>query len=173
MRSLALIAVSFLTIFSGCGTAADTDVVPAIPPGIDANKFVLQEEPDGAIGVIEARETSEDGKPLVMVGCIGGIANPWIDGRAAFTLLDASMTVVAEGEEMTEGAICTGECCDDLRAGCTALVKFVDAKGSVIPVDSRQLFGVKESDMLVIEGTAQKDKSGNFVMIASRLFIRQ
>jgi hypothetical protein len=108
-----------------------------------------------------------------MVGRIGGTANPWIDGRAAFTVLDASMTVVAESEDMAEGAICTEECCDAERATCTALVKIVDPQGSLVSVDSRQLLGVKESDMVVVQGRAQKDDKGNFVMLADRVYIRE
>lgn len=161
-----------LPIASGCGTATDSSVVQATPVSIDAKKFLLQEEPNGAIGVIAARESAEDGKPLVMVGRIGGATNPWIEGRAAFTLLDASMTVVATGEE-AEGAICTEDCCATERLACTAVVKFVDGNGRVVAVDSRQLLGVKESDMVVVEGKAQKDKNGNFVMLASRVYIRQ
>lgn len=166
--SLSVLAVA---ISIGCGRSTEPRTM-ATAVSIDSKKYLLQEEPDGAIGVIAARESAEDGKPLVMVGRIGGTANPWIDGRAAFTLLDASMSVVAEGEE-GENAICTEACCDDLRKDCTALVKFVDAQGSVIPVDSRQLLGVKESDMLVVEGKAQKDKTGNFVMLANRIYIRR
>lgn len=157
----------------GCGMATDSAVVQTTAANIDGAKYLLNEEPEGAVGVIEARESAEDGKPLVMVGRIGGAANPWIDGRAAFTVLDASMTVVAEGEENSDaGTICTEECCDAERATCTALVKFVDANGSVLPVDSRQLLSVKQDDMLVIQGKAQKDKNGNFVMLADRVYVR-
>ncbi|MEK6250009.1 MAG: hypothetical protein N2C12_17630, partial [Planctomycetales bacterium] len=132
----------------------------------------LAEEPDGAMGVIAARESVEDGAPLVLVGRIGGCAKPWIEGRAAFTLLDASMSVVAEGEESADGEICEGDCCATERLGCTTLVKVVDQQGKVLPVDSRDLFGLKESDMVVVQGTAKKDESGNFVMLAKGIFIR-
>lgn len=167
-----LFTLALLLIASGCGSSTNPEAALVTAAGFDGKQYLLNEEPDGAIGVIAARESSEDGKPLIMVGCIGGTANPWIEGRAAFTLLDASMSVVAEGEE-SENAICTEACCDELRVGCTALVKLVDSQGSVIPVDSRQLLGVQESDMLVVEGKAQKDKAGNFVMIANRVYIRR
>jgi hypothetical protein len=172
MRSFFLLAVLATAI--GCGTAPESAgiVAQATAVNIDGSKFLLNEEPEGAVGVIAARESAEDGKPLVMVGRIGGAANPWIEGRAAFTLLDASMTVVAEGE-MAEGAICTGDCCATERLTCTAMVKVVDAEGQLIAVDSRQLLGVKEADMVVVEGKAQKDKTGNFVMLANRVYIRR
>jgi hypothetical protein len=172
MRSIFIsLSILAIAICTGCGTSAEPSIT-ATNVSIDGTKYLLNEEPDGAIGVIAARESAEDGAPLVMVGRIGGATNPWIEGRAAFTLLDASMTVVATGEE-ANGAICTEECCATERLACTAVVKFVDGSGRVVSVDSRQLLGVKEADMVVVEGKAQKDKTGNFVMLANRIYIRQ
>ena len=157
----------------GCGTATTSPSQPlATPADIDASLFTLAEEPEGAVGVIAAKEDAEDGAPLVLVGRIGGSEKPWIDGRAAFTLLDASMAVVAEGEDSGEGEICTGDCCASERLNCTTLVKVVDEHGKLVPVDSRELLGLKESDMVVVQGTAKKDESGNFVMLAKGVFIR-
>ncbi|QEG35885.1 hypothetical protein [Bythopirellula goksoeyrii] len=172
---LTIFALLSLPIVIGCGTSVDSTAtaIHATAVSIDGSKFLLTEEPEGAVGVIAAREEAEDGKPLVMVGRIGGSTNPWIEGRAAFTLLDASMSVVAEGEDSGEGELCTGDCCATERLACTAMVKVVDAEGKLVSVDSRQLLGVKEADMVVVEGRAQKDESGNFVMLANRVFIRR
>jgi hypothetical protein len=160
-----------LTGLSGCGNAPAIE--SAAQSDIDGSQFLLNEEPDGAVGVIAARESAQDGASLVLVGRVGGSANPWVDGRAAFMLLDASMSVVAEGEDSAEGELCTGDCCATERLACTTLVKVVDASGQVVPVDSRELLGLKESDMVVVEGSAKKDKSGNFSMLAYRVFIRR
>jgi len=108
-----------------------------------------------------------------MVGRIGGAANPWIDGRAAFTLLDASISVVAEGEDSGEEELCMGDCCAAERINCTTLVKVVDAQGKLVSVDSRKLLGLNVSDMIVIQGNAKRDESGNFVMLATGVFIRK
>ena len=157
----------------GCGTGSTTESQPSHTANhVDGTQFLLDEEPDGAVGVIAARESAEDGAPLVLVGRIGGSANPWIEGRAAFTLLDASMTVVAEGEDSTDGQICTGDCCATERLACTTLVKIVDANGQVVPVDSRKLLGLKDSDMVVVQGTAKKDKTGNFSILVNRVYVR-
>ena len=170
---MAILAFASFGITAGCGIATDGQTAAlATNVSMDGKQYLLNEEPDGAVGVIAARESAEDGKPLILVGRIGGAANPWIDGRAAFTVLDASMTVVATGEE-AEGAICTDDCCATERLACTAVVKVIDADGKLIPIDSRQLLGVKESDMVVAEGKAQKDKNGNFVMLAHRIYIRR
>lgn len=172
--SLALLLLfSGLAISTGCGTSSDSVSEQTITPvSVDASLYQLSEEPEGAMGVIAARESAEDGAPLVLVGRIGGCAKPWVDGRAAFTLLDASMSVVAEGEDSVDGEICAGDCCATERLSCTTLVKVVDEQGQLVPVDSRDLFGLKESDMVVVQGNAKKDESGNFVMLAKGIFIR-
>lgn len=178
MKSIHLLTATVLLSLPavvGCGSAGESSATAAsaAKASIDGSKFLLAEEPAGAIGVIEARETAADGKALVMVGRVGGSANPWIEGRAAFTLLDASMTVVTEGEDTEEGAICTGDCCATERLECTAMVKVVDSDGELVAVDSRQLLGIKESDMVVVAGKAKKDESGNFVMLASGVHVRR
>lgn len=182
MRSFALFALLSsvsLPFITGCGQSTQSTAIAAPATvtnpviNIDGSSFLLNEEPTGAVGVIAARESAEDGKPLVLVGRIGGAANPWIDGRAAFTLLDASMSVVAEGEDSGDGELCMGDCCAIDRLASTALVKIVDSQGKLVPVDSRKLLGLKESDMVVLQGTAKKDESGNFVMLAKGVYVRK
>lgn len=172
---LSALALLGLPIVVGCGSASESPATAARTPAIsiEGSKYLLAEEPADAIGVIEARESAEDGTPLVLVGRIGGSANPWIEGRAAFMLLDASMNVVAEGEDSADGEICTGDCCANERVHFTTLVKVVDAEGQLVSVDSRELLGLQESDMVVVEGNAQKDDSGNFVMLAKSIYIRR
>ena len=178
MRSFVLMAflsAVSLPCITGCGNSTQSTAIAshATAINIDGSKFLLDEEPAGAVGVIAARESAEDGKPLVLVGRIGGSAKPWVDGRAAFMLLDASMSIVAEGEEdVAEGKLCTGDCCASELLDCTTLVKVVDEQGRLVPIDSRKLLGLKESDMVVVQGTAKKDENGNFVMLAEGVYIR-
>ena len=168
------IALTGAAMSIGCGSATESPAVASSSVAtIDASQYRLEVEPDGAVGVIAARESADDGAPIVLVGRVGGSARPWVDGRAAFTLLDASMAVVAEGEDSGDGELCTGDCCALERSNCTTLVKVIDSQGKLVPVDSRELLGLKESDMVVVQGTAQKDKTGNFVMLAEGVFVRQ
>lgn len=168
-----LFSAATLVANSGCGKspAMQTQTTESTA-NIDGSQFMLADEPDGAVGVIAAREAAEDGAPLVLVGRVGGSDNPWIEGRAAFTLLDASVTVVAEGTDSEEGEICTGDCCATERLHCTTLVKIVDEKGQLVPVDARKLLGLRMLDMVVLQGTAKKDETGNFVMLAKGVFVR-
>lgn len=166
-------SVAMVGALVGCGEEAATQSEGATPVSIDRSQFVLGEEPDGAVGVIAAKQEAEDGALLVLVGRIGGSERPWIDGRAAFTLIDASMNVVAEGEDSAEDELCAGDCCATELLACTTLVKFVDASGRVVPVDSRELLGVDENDMVVVQGKAKKDETGNFSMLATGIYVRK
>lgn len=159
----------------GCGDTA----TPATSSGqlttvsIDASKYALAEEPEGAIGVIAARESAKDGESIVVVGRIGGASNPWIEGRAAFVLLDASMMLVANGTDSAQGEICLDDCCAQERAASTTLVKVVDSSGQVLAVDARKLLNVTENDMIVVHGKVNKDQAGNFVVLADGVHVRR
>lgn len=169
-----ILLLTFAAALTGCGGSSMPETaVSATTAAINGEKFLLSDEPDGAIGVIEARDTAEDGQPVVIVGRIGGAENPWIEGRAAFTLLDASMTLVADGAESEAGEICLDDCCAEERGKCTTLVKVVDADGKLVAADSRKLLGVAEADTVVVQGTASKDESGNFTVQAQGVFVRR
>lgn len=58
---------------------------------IDGTKFLLASEPAGATDVIKVREAAQDSDDVVIVGRIGGSEDPWVDGRAAFTIVDLSL----------------------------------------------------------------------------------
>lgn len=172
--SLAL-ATSISMALTGCGqsSSANGSAQAVTPVSYDGSKYLLVDEPDEAIGVIEARKSAKNGEPVVIVGRIGGAKNPWIDGRAAFMLLDASMVLVADGTESAEGEICMDECCAAERTGSTTLVKVVDDSGKVLAVDARQLLKVAENDMVVVSGNVSKDDAGNFVVLAKGVHVRR
>lgn len=165
MRVINLLAVMAMASSMGCGSSSQTTV--------DSQRYLLSAEPTGAIGIIAAREDTEDGDTLVIVGRVGGSKDPWIDGRAAFTLLDAAVTVVGDGEDSTENEMCLADCCASERIACTALVKVVDEAGALVPIDSRLLLGLNDSDLVVVEGIAKRDESGNFVMLANGVYVRR
>jgi hypothetical protein len=174
LSCLFIISISSISL-TGCGggASADADSRMATSRSVDAAKYVLAEEPDGAIGVIAARAEAKHGDPVVLVGRIGGSANPWVDGRAAFMLLDASVIVVANGTESAPGQVCMDDCCAIARAESTTLVKVVDVRGTVLAADARKLFGIAADDMVVVRGKVNKDEAGNFVVLADGVHVRK
>jgi hypothetical protein len=136
----------------------------------DGAKYLLSVEPEGAQGVTALRDSAQDDDQVVVVGRIGGGVKPWIEGRAAFVLVDAAVQLACEeGETCSEGCAC---CAEDL-ANATAMVKFVDTEGRVLPTDARKLLGVKDLEAVVVQGTAQRDQGGNLTVLASGIYIRR
>jgi len=121
---------------------------------------------------------------VVLVGQIGGLANPWKEtqpdfpfarNQAAFFLADpvtvveneASGHVHASGEEC---AFCEAHATD--RSAMLAMIRFLDENGDVLPVDVRELFDIKESDTVVIQGKARVIEGGMMVVDATGIYLR-
>lgn len=136
--------------------------------------YKLAEQPKDAADVIATRGESENwaenGADVVVVGRIGGRANPWLKGAAAFTIADRSLTPCNE----IEGDTCKTPwdyCCEADLGKATALVMFVDDMGKVVKQDARELLGVKELDTVYLVGKAKRDKAGNVTVMAAKLFV--
>lgn len=132
------------------------------------NEYILPTEPTGALDVMDVRENAKDGESVLVLGRIGGGVKPWIDGRAAFLLVDERLVSSCDEEQCQDEC---AECAQELAAA-TTMVKFVDAQGKVLAVDARQLLGLKEQQTVVVRGTASRDKSGNVSIVANGIHIR-
>ena len=73
---------------AGCAKEKET-AAPA--PPVDGSKYLLSQEPEGAVDVRQIRETSQDEDDVVVVGRIGGEEDPWVEGVAAFSIVDLSI----------------------------------------------------------------------------------
>jgi hypothetical protein len=143
------------------------------PMETTTSKYVLSMEPAAAQDVKAAHATTTGGAEVVLVGRIGGASDPWIKGRAAFTIVDNSLQACSDvpGDECeTPWDYC---CVTDQLPGATALVKIVDASEELIAVDARQLLGVKELDRVVVRGKAKRDNDGNLTVLADGVFIKK
>ncbi len=168
-----LIPLAALLMFSGCGDSTDVAAPDSATstPTVDASAFLLDAEPDGAMGVVKVRTESKDGDEIVIVGRIGGNKNPWIDGRAAFSIVD----MAAKPCNAIPGDKCPvpwDYCCEDDLASKTTLVKFNDENGKLVAAGAKDLFGLKELDTVVISGKAKVDDAGNVTVMAEGMFVR-
>ncbi len=90
------LSVALFGFAAGCGKQA-AESKPAVPLSkIDAGQFLLTAEPADAQGVIQVRKSSQDKDDVVVVGRIGGSEVPWIEGRAAFSIVDPSLKCCGE-----------------------------------------------------------------------------
>jgi len=175
-RSVLTLMLGLLSI-TGCSRDTASQSEPEQPAtetvtATAAADLLLVSEPAGAGDVIAVRQQASDGDDVVVVGRIGGSENPWIDGRAAFSIVDNSLKACSD----IEGDGCPKPwdyCCETSRlADASALIKVVDADGNLIAGDAKQLLGVRELSTVVAQGKAQRDEAGNLTVLASAIYVK-
>ena len=172
------LGLAVLFVFAGCSQPEDSSAAKT-PPKSDynASHLVLDAEPDGGQQIIAARESAKDAEEIVLIGRIGGSLNPWVDGRAAFSVVDSSLPACSDNKADGESCSCKTPwdyCCEtDKLPNAMALVKFVESDGSPVKHDARAIFGLKELQTVVVKGTAQRDDAGNLTVLANAMYVRK
>lgn len=161
-----------IVMWVGCEQAPAPSVMVSTAASKAGAQYLLSAEPQAAKSILQVRDESKQGDEIVLVGRIGGDVNPWVEGRAAFSLVDLSAKACSD----IPGDNCPTPwdyCCetDKLVKGKT-LIKLVGDDGKPVATDARELLGVKELDTLVVQGQAQRDDSGNLTILASKIFVR-
>jgi hypothetical protein len=178
MKKAVIVSIAFALglLAAGCSPRNDSAVGSGVQSVSEADraKYVLASEPAGAKGVISLRKEVKDGDEVVVLGRVGGSASPLVKGRAAFTVVDASLTPCNEkaGDECQTP---WDYCCDPPEeiAKASAMIKFVDEQGKTLPHDASDLLGIKPLQTVVVRGKAKRDESGNLTVLASGLFVRR
>ncbi len=160
MTRNACFAALAAVLLAGCSQSND-------PAG---SEYVLAAEPAGALGIVEARETVQNDDEVVLVGRIGGDTDPFVEGIAAFTLVDLSL----EPCPADEGCPTPWDYCCDLNKlpSHKATVKVVDQQGRLVSVDARKLLGVDTLATVVVRGKAKRDEAGNLTVLADGVYLK-
>jgi hypothetical protein len=130
---------------------------------------------DGALEIIQARKSSKNDQPITVVGRIGGSLNPWVDGVAAFSIVDRSLKACSDG--LSDGETCSCKtpwdyCCEaDQLKDAMALVKFVQKNGKIVKHDARKLFELSELQTVIVQGKAERDEAGNLTILAAQMYL--
>lgn len=168
-----LIILTFAAMTAGCDQSATapssqtTSTTSAAPTA--SAEMLLNKQPENARPVAEVRESAKDGADVTILGRIGGAENPWVEGRAAFTIVDPKLSPCAADEGCpTPWDYC---CSTDQLADNQAMIKFVDAAGDTVEQDARKLLGVKELQTVVVKGKAKRDEAGNLTVLANSVFV--
>jgi hypothetical protein len=173
ISSVVVLVVLAGVLASGCGPKAgrSPDASPASQSSSPRAEYLLKAEPAGAEGVKAVRAKAKDNDEVTVVGRVGGDAKPWVEGMAAFVIVDPEMKPC----DANEGCATPWDyCCDlDLLPKVKALVKIVDSQGRAVPTDARKLLGIKELQTVVAHGRAQRDEAGNLTVLADGVFLRQ
>ena len=151
----------------GCGEAGvPVDAAKAVAPD---PTYVLTAEPAGATGVGEVRNSETE--DVTVVGRIGGTAEPFVDGVAAFTIVDPKVPHCSAEEGCpTPWDYC---CTQNQVKDNIATVKVVDETGELVAKDAKTLLGVEELSMVVVQGTAKRDEQGNLTVLAENVYVKE
>ena len=152
---------------AAAGPSASGQTASGQPSGTE---YLLPKEPAGAEGVAQLRTTAATGDEAVVLGRIGGDKAPFVEGVAAFLIVDPGLN------PCKKGCGCPTPwdyCCDlnELPAN-KAMVKVVDRQGKIVAEDARKLLGVKELTTVVARGKAKRDEAGNLTVLAEGVYLR-
>jgi hypothetical protein len=159
---LTLIAVfmSVSALMVGCGKSPSS--------GGAGSNYLTTIEPAGAVGVAAAKGGTDES--ITVVGRIGGSEKPFVEGLAAFTIVDPQIEPCGKEEGCpTPWDYC---CAQDKMKDNLATVKVVDAKGAPVSGDAKELLKVKELSTVVVQGKRQSDAEGNLIILASKVFVK-
>jgi hypothetical protein len=147
---------------------------PAQTGAADAAKapesaYLLTEKPADAQGVALARKNEAGDDEVTVEGLIGGSEAPFVEGMAAFTIVDPAVQPCSadEGCPMPWDYCCNTDQLKDSMA----MVKIVGADGKTVSKDARELLGVKELSKVVVRGKAKQDEQGNLTVLADKVYV--
>jgi hypothetical protein len=170
-RTIWLGSLAVVAVIIGCARKPSNETaVEAHQPTAEGRKYLLSEEPEGAQDVVAMREQAGHDEEVTVIGRIGGSVTPWVEGRAAFSLVDRSLAACSD----IPGDACPTPwdycCVTDKLPQASALVKVVDADGTLVATDARELLGLHELQTVAVKGRAQRDEAGNVTILATAIY---
>ncbi len=155
---------------SGCGQSESTNAASVDSP---LAQYLLEEAPEGAITVVQARSTAQPGSPIVVAGQIGATLEPFSPTYATFVLADTSIDFCNE----LHGDTCPtpwDACCESkekVRAS-RASVQFL-ADGNPVQGTLKGVGGLTELDHVVVAGTVDAASTPENLIINATGIYRQ
>ena len=163
-RSIALLVL--VSLVSACGGEGSAKSAAA-PKSALPESFHLAAAPAGAKTVLEAKATAAGAAEIA----VRGTASEFVEGMAAFTLVDASMKSCADmGEDHCETP--WDYCCNDATelARGSALVDFRE-DGKILSTGARGFHGLDHLAQVVVVGKPTLDASGNLSIAATGVHV--
>lgn len=170
MKTLMITLTCAMLVTAGCSKpeTANSGNSGTEPSG---SQYLIDVEPANATPVGEARQSTKDGDSVTLVGHIGGSSEPFVDGLAAFTIVDPEVQYCQPDEGCpTPWDYC---CTQNEVKENIATVKIVNDSGSPVEESAKQLLDVKELSLVVVEGKAKRDDQGNLSVLADKVFVKK
>lgn len=162
------------------GTSNTTPAPAATPPappagsasaGPDAFPALIVDSIDGApVAIAEAKASAKEGDKIILTGHIGGREDPFVAGRAAFTLVDPKLHPCTDGCKTPWDFCCDSQ--EDIAAN-AATIQVVDADGRVIRTPINGHKGIKPGAEIVVAGTVTKrDTPAVLIVNADKIWVK-
>jgi hypothetical protein len=132
----------------------------------------LAEQPADAKPPEEAKKSAKAGDPITLRGRIGGSVDPFVPGRAVFTLVGPGLKACSENAD--DGCKTPWDyCCDtkDEIAAHSATIQVVDASGAPLKLNVKGQNGLKELSDVIIVGKVAQAQGAVLVVNASGMYI--
>ena len=167
MKTILYLTLTF-TLITIVGCSRPTSEDSAGPTG---KQYLMNAEPANVTPVGMARKSARNGDTVALIGHIGGSAEPFVKGMAAFKIVDPKVKYCPpeEGCPKPWDYCCTQ---NEVKEN-IATVKVVNKQGEPVLEDAKKLLGVKELSLVVVQGTTQRDKNGNLSVLANKIFIKK
>ena len=148
------------------------DAVAALPASDVPEGFYLASAPSGAKPVAEVVAAAKDGDAVVVTGRVGGAKKVFVDGYAAFTLMDPKVAPCG-GEGMDDCSTPWDYCCEPPNViAANALSVELVADGKPLAASARGFHGLDHLKTVVVTGTVDKDSAGNVRVLATGLHVQ-
>lgn len=156
----------------GGGSADGGASAKASAPALPADLF-LTAAPAGAKDVKDAKTDVKVGQTMTITGRIGGSTEPFVDGRAIFTIVDPHVKSCAEMEQKDHCKTPWDYCCeprDELTAN-MATVRVAGADGQPLKIGLKDVQGLKPLAIVTVRGTVSQAEAGGLVLNAAGIFV--
>lgn len=138
----------------------------------EGQRFVLADEPVGALGILDYRESKPEFGDVSLVGRVGLETLKWSNQSAMFVITDPSETL-DPGQH-----VCNDENCPFCKAKAAghpsrAIVMLIGDDGQVPAIAARKLLPLEEGQTVVVSGRAEINEQGDLVVHAKGLYVRR
>jgi hypothetical protein len=150
------------------GTGAAATPAAALPSGL-----FLVSAPGDAVAVKDVKAGLKPGDKVALVGRIGGSKEPFVDGRAMFTLVDGRVKACGEDDPDDQCPAPWDFCCEDkkdLRLN-SATIRVLGPDGQPIKTGLKDVQGLKPLAKVTVVGTVAQAEAESFVVNATGMFV--
>jgi hypothetical protein len=178
MKASVIVTALFAAVWlvSGCDDgSADSKSGAAAADPLPAG-LLVDKPPADAKDVAEVRNTAVDGQSVVVRGRIGGAVRPFVEGRAAFQLVDLGLTTCDKESPMDNCKTPWDYCCDEREdvLNKSLTVQVVGPTGQPLRAELNGVGGLKPMSEVAVRGTVKKSSDGKAVLLnATQVYVKQ